>query len=116
MCGGNSTKRNGDSVHESPSKPTGVTTPGKHRKYQREFNIQQACTGQQTSAGGQTTIGSFLTRGINAAIARARHQAHSLEAIAAALRHKQGDPAEVLQWLKDEGLDQLVAAHTRGPL
>jgi hypothetical protein len=56
----------------------------------------------------------FLTRGINAAIARARHQAHSLEAIAAALRHKQASPAEVRQWLKDEGLDALVTRHMRG--
>jgi hypothetical protein len=58
----------------------------------------------------------FLTRGINAAIARARHQAHSLEAIAAALRHKQATVAEVREWLKEEGLDQLVARHMRGAL
>jgi hypothetical protein len=56
----------------------------------------------------------FLTRGINAAIARARLQVNSLEAIAAALRHKQATPAEVRQWLKDEQLDELVTRHMRG--
>lgn len=56
----------------------------------------------------------FLTRGINAAIARARLQVNSLEAIAAALRHKQATPAEVRQWLIDEQLDSLVNRHIRG--
>lgn len=58
----------------------------------------------------------FLTRGINAAIARARLQVNSLEAIAAALRHKQSTPAEVMAWLKDEGLSDLVTRHMRGAL
>jgi hypothetical protein len=56
----------------------------------------------------------FLTRGINAAIARARLQVNSLEAIAAALRHKQATPAEVRQWLRDEQLEELVTRHMRG--
>jgi hypothetical protein len=56
----------------------------------------------------------FLTKAINAAIARARLTSNSLEAIAAALRHKQATPAEVRAWLKDEGLEQLVTRHMRG--
>jgi hypothetical protein len=56
----------------------------------------------------------FLTKAINAAIARARLTTNSLEAIAAALRHKQSIIAEIREWLKDEGLEQLVLRHMRG--
>lgn len=56
----------------------------------------------------------FLTKGLNAAIARARLTVNSLEAIAAALRHKQSTTAEVRAWLKDEDLFDLVARHMRG--
>ena len=56
----------------------------------------------------------FLTKALNTAIARARLTQHTLEAIAAALRHKQATPAEARAWLKDEGLEQLVTRHMRG--
>ena len=56
----------------------------------------------------------FLTKGINAAISRSRLTTNSLEAIAAALRHKQATPTEVRAWLKDEGLEELVTRHMRG--
>jgi hypothetical protein len=56
----------------------------------------------------------FLTKGINTAIARARLTVNSLESILAALRHKQSTVEEVRDWLKDEGLYELVARHMRG--
>jgi len=56
----------------------------------------------------------FLTKAINAAISRSRLTTNSLEAIAAALRHKQATPSEVRDWLKDEGLYELVTRHMRG--
>ena len=56
----------------------------------------------------------FLTRGINTAIARARLTVNSLESIAAALRHKQATADEVRDWLKEEGLLELVTRHMRG--
>ena len=56
----------------------------------------------------------FLTKALNAAIARARLTQHSLEAIAAGLRHKQTTVDEARAWLKDEGLEQLVTRHMRG--
>jgi len=55
----------------------------------------------------------FLTKAINAAISRSRLTTNSLEAIAAALRHKQATPAEVRDWLEDEGLWPLVSRHMR---
>ena len=48
----------------------------------------------------------FLTKALNSAIARARLTTNSLEAIAAALRHKQSTIAEVRTWLADEGLGE----------
>ena len=56
----------------------------------------------------------FFTKAINSAIARARLTVNSLEAIAAALRHKQSTAAEVRAWLKDEGLDKLVTRYMPG--
>jgi hypothetical protein len=58
----------------------------------------------------------FLTKAINAAISRSRLTTNSLEAIAAALRHKQATPAEIREWLREEGLEQLVTRHMRGAL
>jgi hypothetical protein len=54
----------------------------------------------------------FLTKGIAAAISRSRLTTNSLEAIAAALRHKEATVPEVIDWLKDEGLFELVSRHT----
>lgn len=56
----------------------------------------------------------FLTKGIAAAISRSRLTTNSLEAIAAALRHKEATVSEVIDWLKDEGLFELVSRHMRG--
>jgi hypothetical protein len=56
----------------------------------------------------------FLTKGINSAIARARLTVHSLESILAALRHKQATAEEVREWLKTEGLYELVTRYMRG--
>ena len=56
----------------------------------------------------------FLTKALNTAIARARLTQHTLESIAAALRHKQSTVAEVRAWLEDEGLEELVLRHMRG--
>ena len=56
----------------------------------------------------------FLTKALNTAIARARLTCSTLEAIATALRHKQSTPAEVREWLREEGLEQLVTRHMRG--
>lgn len=56
----------------------------------------------------------FLTRGINTAIARSRLTVNSLETIAAALQHKQATVEEIREWLKEEGLFELVTKHTRG--
>ena len=56
----------------------------------------------------------FLTRGLNTAIARSRLTVNSLETIAADLRHKQATVAGVRDWLKEEGLLELVTRHTRG--
>jgi hypothetical protein len=53
----------------------------------------------------------FLTKALNSAIARARLNVNSLEAIAAALRHKQATVAEVKDWLASEGLEKLVARY-----
>jgi hypothetical protein len=38
----------------------------------------------------------------------------TLQAIATALRHKQATPPEIRQWLRDEGLEDLVTRHMRG--
>jgi hypothetical protein len=72
---------------------------------------------EKTASGNRT--GSHheierLTKAINTAIARARLTCSTLESIAVSLRHKQATPAEVLQWLKDERLEQLVTRHMRG--
>ena len=56
----------------------------------------------------------FLTKAINSAIARARLTVNSLEAIAAALRHKQATIGEVRTWLQDEGLEKLVTRYMPG--
>ena len=56
----------------------------------------------------------FLTKALNSAIARARLTVNSLEAIAAALRHKQSTTGEVRAWLKDEGLEKLVIRYMPG--
>jgi hypothetical protein len=56
----------------------------------------------------------FLTKALNTAISRSRLTTNSLEAIAAALRHKQATPQEIRQWLRDEGLEDLVTRHMRG--
>lgn len=53
----------------------------------------------------------FLTKALNSAIARARLNVNSLEAIAASLRHKQATVAEVKDWLASEGLEKLVARY-----
>jgi hypothetical protein len=57
----------------------------------------------------------FLTKGISSAIARARLQVNTLEAIAAALRHKESTVSETREWLKSEGLYDLVARYVRAP-
>ena len=72
---------------------------------------------QERSAPVNTAVDrerEFLTKGINAAISRSRLTTNSLEAIAAALRHKQATPNEIRDWLKDEGLYELVSRHMRG--
>jgi len=56
----------------------------------------------------------FLIRGIDTAIARARLTVNSLELMAASLRHKKSTPAEIREWLRDEGLEQHVTRHMRG--
>jgi hypothetical protein len=56
----------------------------------------------------------FLTRGLNTAIARSRLTVNSLETIAAALRHRQASVTEIREWLKEEGLLELVTRHMRG--
>ena len=56
----------------------------------------------------------FLTKGINSAIARARLTVSSLESILAALRHKQATAEEVREFLKTEGLYELVTRYMRG--
>jgi hypothetical protein len=53
----------------------------------------------------------FLTKALNTAIARARLTCSTLESIATALRHKQATPAETIEWLRGEGLEQLVTRH-----
>jgi hypothetical protein len=56
----------------------------------------------------------FLTKALNTAISRSRLTTNSLETIATALRHKQATPPEIRQWLRDEGLEDLVTRHMRG--
>jgi hypothetical protein len=56
----------------------------------------------------------YLTKAIAAAISRSRLTTNSLEAIAAALRHKEATVPEVVEWLKDEGLFEFVSRHVRG--
>jgi hypothetical protein len=67
---------------------------------------------KRTDAGYRET--EFLTKALNTAISRSRLTTNSLEAIAAALRHKQATPGEIRQWLRDEGLEDLVTRHMRG--
>jgi hypothetical protein len=66
------------------------------------------------STGAGEREREFLTKAINTAIARARLTVNTLEAIAAALRHKQATIDEIRDWLKDEGLEQHVLRYMRG--
>ena len=56
----------------------------------------------------------ILSKAINAAISRSRLNTNSLEVILASLRHKEATPAEIRDWLKSEGLYELVSRHMRG--